>query len=57
MAPSTLAQPRYVIEPLMVVAEPHHAPDSGRTDVSAAEPALPHQQREPGADLASLDAS
>jgi hypothetical protein len=45
MAPSTLAKPRYVIEPLMVVAEPHHAPDSGRTDVSAAEPALPHQQR------------
>jgi hypothetical protein len=25
----------------MVVAEPHHAPDSGRRDVSAAEPALP----------------
>jgi len=29
----------------MVVAEPHHAPstDCGRRDVSAAEPALPHQ--------------
>ena len=56
MTPSVLAQPMYVIEPLLVVAEPHHAPDSGRTDVSAAEPAHPHQPREPGADLAS-DAS
>jgi hypothetical protein len=56
MAPSPLVQPRYVIEPLVVVAEPHHAPASGRTDVSAAEPALPHQPREIGADLA-LNAS
>ena len=36
----------YVIEPLMVVAGPHHAPASGRRDVSAAEPAHPSRHEE-----------
>ena len=50
--PPLLAWSTYVIEPLMVVAEPHHAPRRGRRDVSAAEPALPHQRGNLGADLA-----
>jgi transposase len=45
--PPLRAWSTYVIEPLMVVAEPHHAPRRGRRDVSAAEPALPHHRGEP----------
>jgi hypothetical protein len=39
MAPSMLAQPRYVIEPLVVVAEPHHAPVVG--EQMSRQPSLP----------------
>ena len=45
--PPLRARSTYVIEPLLGVAEPHHAPGSGRRDVSAAEPALPHHRGEP----------